>query len=486
MHFATWLFNEEIDDLRNTYADLIDFLSNSKEDLYVNFSDTPRDDMKLSLKAFHHDPIGIYGFGKKYMLDEKKMNQGFWSKPYITVFKIQDDAKVLNLSTLSVDEAKSILRKMEIEDWIDKPYYREVDKSKGGALLWNTMEKYISSENLHKNTAWNKLFSMAGDFDAIRDEGSGFIHFAEPDQIIVLKPSVIQVVMKKELPAIDYNKKIWSGLYKLVTNLGNRYLGKYKIKSSKSGSIELYGGKKDILAKPHTLAGHRLFQISAESLDLNKPFLISAEYEISQAKLYVSIQDFAGNYEKIFEKKFEGKYDMGMTIVKNIDWDQLNKEIETLMDTKVAGSSKPKEIDDLQTLHREITKKLNLPNAKTRISVADKDVSSYTQLMVSGIPVVINIKASFGSSYDKKQKTSVYLIVRNKTSNLYRRSSLPTFTDMVEMESTPNKISADEVVRRFKQKMQESLEKSQKDSNSYLYDDVIKVLKFMLESMFKA
>lgn len=124
MIFKEWLLLEAINDIRNMYKSLLDFLRESQEDLYVNFSDRPRINMKLSLRPSHHDPIGIYAFTKRYMLQENSTNDGFWSMPYIYVFKLSEKAKVLNLSKISINEAKELLEKMGISDYTDKPYWR--------------------------------------------------------------------------------------------------------------------------------------------------------------------------------------------------------------------------------------------------------------------------------------------------------------------------------------------------------------------------
>ena len=87
MNFKQWLLHEEIEGARNIYKDLLDFLRNSSEDLYVHFSQQPRFEMIPTKKPSHHDPIGIYAFPKDYVLKETSRNDGFFSMPYITVLK---------------------------------------------------------------------------------------------------------------------------------------------------------------------------------------------------------------------------------------------------------------------------------------------------------------------------------------------------------------------------------------------------------------
>ena len=118
MNFKEWLLHEEIEGARNIYKDLLDFLRNSSEDLYVHFSQQPRFEMIPTKKPFHMNPIGIYAFPKDYVLKETSRNDGFFSMPYITVFKLKEDAKILNLSSITEEEAMKLLKKMGIEDYL--------------------------------------------------------------------------------------------------------------------------------------------------------------------------------------------------------------------------------------------------------------------------------------------------------------------------------------------------------------------------------
>ena len=483
--FTEWLILEEIKDVRNLYKDLLNFLESSPEDLYVHFSNIPRGDMKLSLKPAHSDPIGIYAFPKKYVLNEQASNHGWFGTPYVYVFKLNPTAKILNLSTLSVDEANDMLEKMGIKEYTSRPMWRRMDLSKGGALLWHTMHAYITENRYSKNITWNKLFKKAGDYDVVMDDGSGIIFSAEPFQICVMNPSVIEVVKSIENPINLYQQKVWNSLYKLATNLANKFFKSYKITGNKTGNADAFGSK---YFKKSDLGKYTFFNYNVKSTDVEKPYKISVNYSSSDGKLTINVLDQFNNIDRVFENKPDSSYDYGMYILKNANFDNFEPEITTNVATKIDKfyEGKPEFFTEIEKLHKDITDKLNLPNLKTNLDVANSTVGSYSQISRDNHKYNCWVKVSRSEA---PTTTSIYFVFKalqlhsTKVEASWRKS---TNSFKLEYETSPENVQVDKVISELKNKMQENLQKMENDTDwSYIYSNDIILLRNLLDSFFK-
>lgn len=481
--FYEWLLSEELEDARNLYKDLLGFLESSTEDLYVHFSSFPRGDMKLLLKPSHSDPIGIYAFPKKYILNEQASHSGWFGSPYIYVFKLNPTAKILNLSTLSVEKANDMLEKMGIKEYTSRPLWRKMDINKGGALLWHTMHAYITENRYSKNVTWNKLFKKAGEYDVIMDDGSGIIFSAEPFQICVMNPSVIEVVKSVENPINLYQQKVWSSLHNLAVNLGNKFFKSYKIRGHKTGNADAFGSK---YLKKSELGSYTSFEYTVISTDTQKPYKISVNYSSSYGKLSVYFMDHMGDMTTIFEVKPDSVYEHGIYVLKNTSFDSFEAEITTNIATKINKEFKPEFFADLEKLHKNITDKLNLPNINTKLDAASSLVTSISQISKDNhkYNAVIKVGAS-----DSGSKTDIYLIIkplqihRRKVEAGYKR---PVINIYLQFDAPPEKVQVDKIIADLENKMQEMLSKMEGDREwSYIYTNDIIILRHMLETFFK-
>ena len=473
MNFKQWLLTEEIQGVRNIYKNLLDFLKESQDDLYVNFSSIPRFENNPVRKPSHHDPIGIYAFPKEYILQETAGNEGFFGMPYISVFKVKGNANTLNLSNITEDEARNMLKKMGIEDYINKEYFRKKGP-KGGHTLWHTMEKYIALNELSKNITWNKLFKMAGDFDVLKDDGDKIIHSNEPSQIVVLNKNVIETVKRIENPYKTYVSSFFSNMADVAKEIGEKYFANYYIEQF----------KKDIRKEsPKNLYHDAGFYIVSKNKKL--PYSISLFY--SDGNLSATLIDPYNKRTELANVKYgtTGIYiqkhgnkswtDDPAMLKKEFDKKELLQEIEKNIELHL----KPIEHDiekESTDLLMEINKQLNVPRPQ---DVKFKNNSAYKEFIYqAGVPISfkITINSDFKSKTDIKfeweQITSIF---SNKT-----KYSYPFI-----MPTKPSSVNPSDVVNQFKTKLKESLRQLEKvDLFSRLYEYKI-ILENLLSKFFK-
>ena len=382
MNFKIWLIEAEYKDVRNTYKDLMDYLEKSPEELFVNFSDRPKGLFVASKNPGHYDPIGIYGFSKEYMQRDKNQNQGFWGLPYITVFRPKSSAKILNLDTVTVDEAKQLLKKMGIEDYIEKPWHRKPANNSGGALLWNTMEKYNALNGLHKNSSWNGLFKKIG-VDVIRDTKS-VIHHNEPDQIIVLNPSQAEIVKTVEKPLNQWQQKIQKQMYDLLNELGQKYLKDFKITSRKRGSAEITRKY-----PKHELASNPDIWMAATSTNTEIPLIIELNYSAYNGTLRGYINDQSKNdYLFNAEIRAERGSSWDQINVIDLDFNDMKKQMENALD-KITQEISSSEINKAEKIQNKIINQLDFANFKTRYDSGR--YQSVAQFKVGNTPSMLKI-----------------------------------------------------------------------------------------------
>lgn len=480
MIFKEWLLLEAINDIRNMYKSLLDFLRESQEDLYVNFSDRPRINMKLSLRPSHHDPIGIYAFTKRYMLQENSTNDGFWSMPYIYVFKLSEKAKVLNLSKISINEAKELLEKMGISDYTDKPYWRSSHGKKGGHLLWYTMEKYIATNELSRNVTWNKLFAMAGNFDAILDEGDSIIHSNEPEQICVMNPSVINVVKTVEFPMAEYSKIIWRKMYDIANSVGMKYFNKYSIQSKKTGTTETARGYN--FKKTSDFGATNYFSIDTISEDPNARYVFSIGYHLGDRNIscYVDMPD--KKYVNVYSNRFDRHgYGKDYALINMDDWEIAKKEIHEKLETIIKLSNTDPLEPSVELLNK-IIKIMRLPNAKiTTTLIPSFCAASTTQININRSEIRGNLKISICPDLIKNS-TTIYLV--GKVSEFHRlRPSRLTLSN-ITVNQLPEEIDSQQIVNQMKEEINEQIANIEKHEASYMYTDIKRYLIKILENYF--
>jgi hypothetical protein len=166
----------------------------------------------ITVKPFHNDPIGIYAFPKDYVLGGGlEKNAGFREFVDYYIVKPSSRANILNLSTMSEQDAIDILRKMGIGEnaYRNQNVYHRSGKMDVGHRFWGTLEvmrKQIYGEH-SKNVSWNNLFKKTG-YNVLYDEGDGIIHSNEPNQIIYLESSAMEIL--EQGTQDDPNNKIYS------------------------------------------------------------------------------------------------------------------------------------------------------------------------------------------------------------------------------------------------------------------------------------
>ena len=468
MNFALWLFEAEYTDVRNTYSDLMDYLEKTPEDVYVNFGDNPKNPFVPAKKSSHHDPVGIYGFPKKYMVNTKQTaNPGFWSSPYITVFKLKPGAKVLDLDTLSKDKALEYLDTMGIKDYIDKPYHRSLVNEGGGALLWHTMEKYIALSREHKNTAWNLLFKKIG-IDAVVDN-NGVIHSNEPEQIVLLNPSMGEVVKTVERPFNSFIRRIRQGIYDVLKKLGDKYFGQYHVESSRRGSSDFT--KK---YPAHELASRPDINMDIISDNPEVPLKISVSYAAYNGELRGYINRFSP-FDRLFDTKVEKPFGLGYSHIMSTATPNF-AELESKLDTAMSEiTSKPLSgsIKEGEKLNDEILDQFDSLNFKTKF--VDGDFKSIAQLMLGDIPanLIFNL-----STYDKDE-FKVYPTIKWNDKWNYRGGRDKYTLQPIAIKDMDD---AKNFKTNLKQSIKEMLERLNKDSDyQYTYRSLIDVFEKLLK-----
>lgn len=450
MNFKEWLLHEEIEGARSIYKDLLDFLRNSSEDLYVHFSQQPRFEMIPTKKPYHMNPIGIYAFPKDYVLKETSRNDGFFSMPYITVFKLKEDAKILNLSSITEEEAMKLLKKMGIED-----YLKSKEKT-GGHLFWNTIENYIHMNqlnNVNKNTTWNKLFKKVGGFDVVKDEND-IIYHGEKEQIVVLNKSVIEVIKNIENPYKSYVGSFYTNIINVAKEIGSKYFGDYYIQPN-----ERKGERK---RKPVSLDERKGFEVISNNRKL--PYSISFYY--GSETLYVRLNIHGESYE--LAKIEYGTKNIGDASIlkKDFDKNQVLEEVEKNIN-KYLKSFDEKIGKELEDLLISINKRLKVPkpqNVEYRNNEAYKEFPYY-----AGYPLMFKIIVN---SNFKDRTNVIFQWQESKSLSSYRRKSSYPFT----FNTTPQNVNPIEAINQFKTRISTlyaDISKSDDWSSSHQYDKTV-------------
>jgi hypothetical protein len=163
----------------------------------VHFS--KMDQLSFNLNPGHFDPIGIYVFPKKYVLEGGlKANTMFSSYPYAFLIEPTTSAKILNLD-MNMQTAENLLTKMGIDKDLlyNKDVYHASGKETPGHRFWGAIENFRNIpkqfRNLGKNVSWNSLFAKTG-YNTLYDPGLNIVHSNEPAQVIYLDHKAYKVV----------------------------------------------------------------------------------------------------------------------------------------------------------------------------------------------------------------------------------------------------------------------------------------------------
>jgi len=461
MKFKLWLIEAEYKDVRNTYKDLMDYLEKTPDDVFVNFSDRPKGLFVASKKTSHYDPIGIYGFGKEYMQRKDNSNQGFWSMPYITVFKLKPDAKALDLNTITVDATKQMLQKMDIEDYIEKPYHRKPVDASGGALLWNTMEKYIATNRLHKNTAWNALFKKI-EVDAIRDTKS-IIHYNEPDQIIVLNPSKAEIVKTIEKPLNIWQQKIQKQIYDLLTELGNKYLKEFKITSTRRGSADITKNYPN-----YELASKPDISMLAISNNPELPLTIELDYSAYNGKLTGYINRRAP-LDRLFRTEIKpDQLSSDQINVVDVDFPSMKLQMIKALD-KITKEFTPSQMGRTKDIHQNIIDQLSFANFKTKYE--NGNYNSIAQFKTGNFPAALKVITS-PSENGVNTNLNLSYIARSINWGKNGRYKIPFESITINSDGDIKDIKS-----KFKTKINTMIDNISNSELSYMYDNDLHALK---------
>jgi hypothetical protein len=144
-------------------------------------------------KAFHSDAAGIYFFP-----DHVKPDASMWhQKTYKYVVTLKPETRVLVLPDIPDAMLDRLVANMEVTKFFDDyiTRYPPENRIKKIKMAWEMIRTNSPSGwGTGKGSRWNKVLRDLG-YDAVFDD-SAIIHFAEPIQLLVLNPRVINVVAR--------------------------------------------------------------------------------------------------------------------------------------------------------------------------------------------------------------------------------------------------------------------------------------------------
>jgi 8-oxo-dGTP pyrophosphatase MutT (NUDIX family) len=288
-----------------------DFSEHANDKIWVHYSKVPQ--VTINPKGFHQDPAGIYLFPSDFN------PAPFWQvMPYKFEVEIDPSLRILDLGRLTLDQAKEILRQLEIEI-PEKEFTLSIDS------FWELMKNHFILKGYRSAGAWNKALRNLG-YDAVFDDIE-VIHAWE-EQLLVLDPTKIKVVKRIDLKDTGYEDtiKVMERIKELVAPYGKvdfvlpRRKTEWGVKTFE-GIVHVYDGP-----KPYT--GHYAsWKVSPRAHDLNqaRPSEISVYYSGSHRFNYSvgeSIERFGRGADK-----------------KPMDMKELEKTVKKTMDTVWADDS---------------------------------------------------------------------------------------------------------------------------------------------------
>lgn len=163
---------------------------------YTGVHFTNWDILTFNPKPSHYDPIGVYAFPKDWVLKNGlKAQSGFRNYKHAYIVKPSSNANILNLN-MDEDTARSLIKQMGLpDDLYDNPnvYHRSTKNITPGHRFWGALEYYNNQDRAPNNLWWNKLFKKTG-YNVLIDPGLAIIHSNEPQQMVYLDRSSVQVI----------------------------------------------------------------------------------------------------------------------------------------------------------------------------------------------------------------------------------------------------------------------------------------------------
>jgi hypothetical protein len=157
--------------------------------------------LTIKLKTFHYDPSGIYFFPETFSPETS-----MWKKmKYKFIATLKPDARVLDLPRINDQELETMLTGMDASAIFhaDLQHY-PLEGAKKIKRAWEILRERPA---IHGGSSanWNKIIRGMG-YDAVFDD-AGIIHFAEPIQLLVLNPRILNIVAREQ-PKGDYFAKM--------------------------------------------------------------------------------------------------------------------------------------------------------------------------------------------------------------------------------------------------------------------------------------
>ena len=161
--------------------------------LWIHFSDVAK--IGINTRPSHSDPHGIYFFPLDHIADNFGQNSYWLFRPYFFVCRVTPKNPV-DLATIQEEEVNQRLQQQNIQR--QKARIPSNGQYAPGRDLWHSVEKRVEDDpQLNSGTGYGmpfrKQWTQMG-VDAIIDSGSASIHSNEPNQMIVLDSSIIQVL----------------------------------------------------------------------------------------------------------------------------------------------------------------------------------------------------------------------------------------------------------------------------------------------------
>jgi GNAT superfamily N-acetyltransferase/8-oxo-dGTP pyrophosphatase MutT (NUDIX family) len=192
-----------------------DFAEHAGDEIWVHYSNVPQ--VTINPKGFHQDPAGVYLFPKDF-----QPNPNWLLMKYRFEVKLDTSTRVLDLSTLSIPEAKKILDQMGLGERAEADkYFMDETRSHQDRIdtFWEIMKNEFILRDGKRPGAWNKALRKLG-YDAVFDDIK-VIHTAE-EQLLVLDKSKIQVLKQEDQGDTGFEdaKTVIAQLKKLVAPYG--------------------------------------------------------------------------------------------------------------------------------------------------------------------------------------------------------------------------------------------------------------------------
>lgn len=180
-----------------------------REGGWVHYSKLPQ--LTINPQQFHQDPAGYYLFPESFQ------TEGAWHRyPYRLHVKLNPNAHVLDIGTLTYPDIKNLIEKIGFQDLLNDEYLNpNRTDHENRDRFWDIVRMRFMGEP----GKFNKTFRRLG-YDAIFDDDQ-VIHNAET-QLLVLNPRVVTVeqVEEQKASAFEEIEKVMDVLAKKFGQVG--------------------------------------------------------------------------------------------------------------------------------------------------------------------------------------------------------------------------------------------------------------------------